>query len=129
MKSVSLPLGLLSIATVLPLLTPLTPSAQAQCVLTDTNVQVAINGSRKPSDRSNRVNQNVNGVCVGNSVNTRNVQVDVGGTSRASQHREANVTVNGGKGNRTGVNIPPVIVNTNVQMDVDNAADRLRHQR
>jgi hypothetical protein len=129
MKSLSLSLGLLSIATLIPLLTPLIPSAQAQCILTDTNVQVAINGSRRPSDRSNKVNQNVNGECVGNSVNTRNVQVDVGGTSRASQHREVNVTVNGGGGNRTGVYIPPTIVNTNVQMDVDNAAARLRHRR
>jgi hypothetical protein len=129
MKSLSLSLGLLSIATLLPVLNPLTPSAQAQCIVTDTNLQVAINGSRKPTDRSNKVTQNVNGACVGNSVNTRNVQVDVGGTSRASQHREAKVTINGDRGNRTGVNIPPTIVNTNIQMDVDNAADRLRRQR
>ncbi len=126
MKSSYLSIGLFSIATLSALFSlPSTP-VSAQCVINDTNIQVAVNGSRKPSNRSNDVTQNSSGPCVGNSVSSTNTQVQVGGTQRASQHRQSHQEISGGSGNPTGINIKPVKVRTNVQIDVYNAADRLR---
>lgn len=124
MKLAYLPIGLLSIATLSSLLwLPVAP-VSAQCVMADTNIQIAINGSRKPSDRSNRVRQRSSGHCVGNSISSTNTQLQVGGTQRAHQHRSSNQEFHGGSGNPTGINIRPVKVKTNVQIDVYNAADR-----
>jgi hypothetical protein len=95
--------------------------------MNDTNLQISINGSRKPSDRSNTVRQGSTGGCVGNTVNSTNVQVSTGGTERASQHRQSSQQVNGSNNSPTGINMAPVKLHQNVQIDVDNPADRLRH--
>ena len=126
MKLSYLPVGFFSIATLSSLLLlPITP-ASAQCVMADTNIQIAINGSRRPSDRTNDVSQRSNGPCVGNTISTTNTQIQVGGTERARQYRSSNQEFNGGSGNPTGINIPAVKVPVNVQIDVYNAADRYR---
>jgi hypothetical protein len=124
MKYSFLSLGFLSIATCSTLLGLPTPQASAQCVMNDTNIQVSINGSRKPSDRTNNVSQNSNGGCVGNTVNTTNVQLQTGGTQRATQRRESNQQINGSNNSPIGVNLPPVKTHQNIQIDVDNPADR-----
>lgn len=94
--------------------------------MSDINFQSSINGSRKPTDRTNDVSQGSTGNCVGNSVNTTNVQHNVGGTDRATQHRQSTQQINGGNSSPTGTSIKPVKVKTNVQIDVDNPADRIK---
>ncbi len=103
------------------------PMAQAQCVMNDTNLQVSISGSKQPTNRTNNVRQGSTGNCVGNTVNTTNVQTNVGGTDRATQNRQSNQQLNGGNSNPTGVNLAPAKFRQNVQIDVYNPADRLRH--
>jgi hypothetical protein len=131
MKSVAIFLGTIAIASSAALLSTIDRSASAGCIVSDINMQVTMNGSRKPTDRTNNVNQNVDPQCQGNSVHTSNVQVDRGGTERATQNRDANVTVGGGKGNRSGVNGPNIVTKTNVQIDIDNPVDRWKadHKR
>ena len=126
MKPSFLSIGLLSIATISTLVALPTPQVSAQCHMNDTNIQVSINGSGKPTDRTNDVSQNSNGSCVGNSVNSTNVQVQTGGTARATQRRVSRQQINGGNSNPTGVNIPVVKTQQNIQIDVDNPADRLK---
>jgi hypothetical protein len=125
MKSSFYSLGLLALASLSTLAIDRVNPASAQCVMNDTNIQVAINGSKQPSDRTNQVRQGSTGSCVGNAVNTTNVQSSTGGTDRASQQRQSNQQINGGTSNPTGVNIPPVKLHQNVQIDVYNPADRL----
>jgi hypothetical protein len=98
--------------------------ASAQCVMNDTFIGVAINGSRQPTDRQNKVTQNSNGGCVGNTTNTTSVQVQTGGTSPARQIRTVNQTINGGGDSPAGVNLSPVKTRTNVGVDVFNPAAR-----
>jgi hypothetical protein len=125
MKSSHFSVALLSLATLSALVTLPVRQASAQCVMNDTNFQVSISGSRKPTDRSNDVSQASSGGCVGNTVNSTNVQVNTGGTSRASQHRQSNQVINGSNNSPTGINLPPVKTRQNVQIDVYNAADKL----
>ncbi len=124
MKPSYLSIGLLAIASLSTFAALPTPQASAQCVMNDTNLQVAINGSGKPSDRTNNVTQGSNGGCVGNTANTTNVQVQTGGTQRATQRRESRQQINGSNDSPTGINLPPVQTRQNVQIDVDNPADR-----
>jgi hypothetical protein len=126
MKSSYLSIGLFSITTLSALFSLSFTPVSAQCVMNDTNIQFSMNGSRKPTDRSNDVTQKSSGVCVGNSVSSTNTQVQVGGTQRASQHRQSHQEIIGGNSSPTGINMKPVKVRTNVQIDVYNAADRLR---
>ncbi len=123
MKHSYLQLGLVTIASLATAIA-LPHRASAQCVMNDTNLQVAINGSRQPSDRTNNVSQNAQGGCVGNIVNTTNVQVQTGGTQRATQHRESRQQVNGSNDSQIGIDLPPVKTHQNVQIDVDNPAAR-----
>jgi hypothetical protein len=124
MKPSFLSIGLLSIATLCTFTSVSVPQASAQCIMNDTNIQVSINGSRKPTDRTNDVSQNSNGSCVGTTVNTTNVQLQTGGTGRVSQRRESRQQINGSNNNPTGINLPPVKTHQNIQIDVDNPADR-----
>jgi hypothetical protein len=126
MKPAYYSLGLLTLATLSTVVSGHITPASAQCVMNDTNIQVAINGSKQATDRSNQVRQNSTGSCVGNAVNSTNVQSTTGGTDRASQQRQSTQQVNGGTSSPTGVNVPPVKLHQNVQIDVYNSADRLR---
>jgi hypothetical protein len=118
--------GLLTLATLSALVTLPVPPASAQCVQSDINFQSSINGSGQPTDRTNDVSQTSTGGCVGNTVSTTNVQSQTGGTTRATQHRTVTQQVNGSNDSPTGINMAPVKIKTNVQVDVYNAADRLR---
>jgi hypothetical protein len=102
------------------------PQASAQCVMNDTNIQLSMNGSGKRAEQSNDVKQASTGGCVGNTVNTTNVQTQTGGTDRAIQRRQSTQQLNGSNDSPTGINMDPVKVKTNVQVDVDNPADRLK---
>ena len=102
------------------------PQASAQCVMNDTNIQLSMNGSGRRAEQSNDVKQASNGGCVGNTVNTTNVQTQTGGTDRAIQRRQSTQQLNGSNDSPTGINLDPVKVKTNVQVNVDNPADRLK---
>jgi hypothetical protein len=125
MKSAFFPANLLAMATFSAVATFPIHSASAQCVMNDTNIQMTIGGSRQPTDRTNNVSQGSTGGCVGNTVNTTNVQSTVGGTDRATQRRQSTQQINGTNDSATGINMPPVKLHQNVQVDVDNPADRL----
>jgi hypothetical protein len=129
MKSVSLFLSTIVLSGCAAILSTSDRPAAATCVVSDINFQVSMNGSRKATDRTNNVNQNVDPNCQGNSVSTTNVQVQRGGVERATQNREVNVNVGGGSGNRSGVNGPSVVNKTNVQIDIDNPVDRWKAER
>jgi hypothetical protein len=126
MKPADYSLGLLALATFATVVSGHVTPVSAQCVMNDTNIQVAINGSKQANDRSNRVSQNSTGSCVGNAVSSTNVQSTTDGTDRASQQRKSTQQVNGGTSSPTGVSVPPVKLHQNVQIDVYNPADRLR---
>ncbi|WP_373540697.1 hypothetical protein [Chamaesiphon sp.] len=126
MNASSCSIGLLSLATLAALVALPVPHVSAQCVMSDINFQSSINGSGKPTNRTNDVKQGSTGGCVGNSVNTTNVQSQTGGTDRATQRRQSTQQINGSNNSPTGVNLDPVKIKTNVQVDVDNPADRLR---
>jgi hypothetical protein len=128
MKFSSLSVSLLALATLSALVALPTPHASAQCVQSDINFQSSINGSGKPSDRTNDVRQGSNGGCVGNTINTTNVQSQTGGTERATQRRQSTQQINGSNDSPTGINMDPVKIKTNVQIDTDNPADRLRRR-
>jgi protein-disulfide isomerase len=119
-----LSLGLIS-ATLSAFAAMPVPQASAQCVMNDTNIQLSMNGSGKKAEQSSDVKQASNGGCVGNTINTTNVQTQTGGTDRAVQRRQSSQQINGSNNSPTGINMEPVKVNTNVQVDVDNPADRL----
>ena len=125
MKSASLSVGLLSLATLAGLAALPVPHASAQCVMSDINFQSSINGSAQPAIQTNNVTQGSTGGCVGNTVSTTNVQSQTGGTERTTQRRQSTQQINGSN-SPTGINMEPVKIKTNVQIQVDNPADRLR---
>ena len=127
MKFSYLPIGLFSIATLSSLFALSVTPVSAQCAMIDTNIQMSMNGSRQATDRSNDVSQKSSGECVGNSISSTNTQVDVGGTERAHQHRTSRQEIRGEDSSPTGIDMKPVKVKTNVQIDVYNAADRLKY--
>lgn len=100
-----------------------TPSASAQCVMTDVGPQVTVSGSRQPTERSNNVNMQSQGPCTGNSITTTGEQLQQGGTNRAVQRREVNQQMQGGSDSGTGVSGPTVRVRVNPTADVFNPAD------
>ncbi|MFM2303612.1 MAG: hypothetical protein RLZZ135_1022 [Cyanobacteriota bacterium] len=118
-----LSLGLIS-ATLLAFAALPVPQASAQCVMNDTNIQMTMNGSGKKNQNSNDVSQTSKDGCVGNTTNSTNVQSTTGGKDPVSQRRKSSQEVNGSGNNPSGVNVDPVKVQTNVQTDVDNPADR-----
>jgi ribosomal protein L21E len=127
MKFSALSIGLCSLTTLATLVSLPISRASAQCVMNDTNIQVTISGSRQPTRRTNDVTQGSTGNCVGNSTSSTNVQTNIGGTERATQNRRSSQQITGGDGNPTGVNVPPVKLRQNVQIDVYNAADKLHN--
>jgi Tfp pilus assembly protein PilV len=125
MKPAFLSVGLLALATLSAVAAFPVSQVSAQCVMNDTNIQMTIGGSRQPTDRTNNVSQGSTGGCVGNTVNTTNVQSTVGGTERATQRRQSTQQINGSNDSPIGINMAPVKLHQNVQVDVDNPADRL----
>ncbi|WP_373547893.1 hypothetical protein [Chamaesiphon sp.] len=118
--------AILALATLSTLVPLAVVPVNAQCVMNDINFQSSIGGSRQPANQSNNVSQGSTGGCVGNTVNTTNVQSQTGGTERTTQRRQSTQQINGSNNSPTGINMDPVKIRTNVQIQVDNPADRLR---
>lgn len=127
MKSSYFSVALLSLATLSALSALPVPQASAQCVMSDTNVQLSIDGSGRRSNQSNDVRQGSSGGCVGNVTNTTGVQVNTGGTEQVTQRRQSTQQINGSNDSPTGINMEPTKIKTNVQIHVDNPADRLKY--
>ncbi|MEO0946765.1 MAG: hypothetical protein AAFY11_01185 [Cyanobacteria bacterium J06641_5] len=96
--------------------------AHAQCVGADTSVQANISGNPN-TQRSNDVAFETSGSCRGNAISTSGVQVNVGGNGPVRQERRVRQRFEGN--NEGSSNGPTVTVNTNVGVDVYNAADNL----
>ncbi len=126
MKSSLVSASLLALATLSALATFPVREASAQCIMNDTSIQMNISGSRVPTQRTNNVSQESSGGCVGNTVNTTNVQTNVGGTAAVRQNRQSSQTINGTNDSPTGINMAPLKFKQSVQVDVYNAADNIK---
>ncbi len=126
MNITKLALGLLSFSSFLPLGSFVSDSAFAGCVMADVGIQYNISGSPKPTKRTNDVAFENDGSCMGNTSVTTGIQGNVGGIELVEQHRRVRHRMSGG-GKNYPVNGPTVEIPVEVQIDVDNAADRLRY--
>ncbi|MDJ0703340.1 MAG: hypothetical protein QNJ46_08675 [Leptolyngbyaceae cyanobacterium MO_188.B28] len=126
MKFAFFSLGLLSFSSVLTVASTVNQVAIAQCVMADVAIQVAVHGSEKPAQQTNDVEMVSDGPCTGNTSVSTSRQVHVGGTDEVRQTRRSRHQMSEDRNNRTGVNGPTVAVPVEVQVDVDNAAYRLR---
>lgn len=127
MKATVLTCGFFSVSSLLTVF--YSPSTLAQCVQADVSVQYNISGSKTPTQRNNDVQMESEPGCQGNSSVTNSVQGNIGGEGNVEQnrrvrHRQSN---GGKKPNPTGVNGPNVQVQTGVEVDVYNPAERLRN--
>jgi hypothetical protein len=116
MKSKLILLSAFSISALSAFIPTFSPSAKAVCVLTDVNVQVAIHPKDTAANQSNNVDQQASDNCYGNSATTTGTQVYYGSGS-VNQSRDSIQKVEGGN-NPTGINVPPIKVPINIQVDV-----------
>ncbi|NJM67994.1 MAG: hypothetical protein HC851_21185 [Acaryochloris sp. RU_4_1] len=117
MKVKLLPIGLLPIPALLFGTLSWVSPASAQCVMTDVSTQVAIRGSRQPSQQENHVNMDSQGPCSGNAITQTSTQV-YEGSGNARQIRNSRQTVKGQPDNGTGIDGPTIKVPVGVQVDV-----------
>ncbi|MDJ0843263.1 hypothetical protein [Crocosphaera sp.] len=101
---------------------------KAQCVQGDVSVQYSISGSAKPSQRTNDVIMESDPKCRGNSSVTTGVQGHIG-PNNAQQHRHVHQVQQGSNKYPHLPNGRTVQIRSNVQVDVDNPADRFPHHR
>ncbi|MEO1402268.1 MAG: hypothetical protein AAFV72_13635 [Cyanobacteria bacterium J06635_1] len=139
MKSVLCLLGLLTASPLLAVAISFDQTALAQCVVTDVGVQVAVHGSRQRAQQINDVDVEHPQQCRGNTVTSRGTQVHVGGTAPVRQERRVRHRIESGSGSgqqngrQNGRQRDPgsgggtVVIPVEVQVDVDNAADRVRY--
>jgi hypothetical protein len=105
----------------------LMPSAAAQCVVADVSIQAAIDGSTAPAEQTNQVEADAPESCVGNTSVHTSRQVHVGGTDNVRQVRQSRHQIEETQpSSRRRGQGPAVVVPVEVQVDVDNPADRLR---
>ncbi len=102
-------------------------SVKAQCVQGDVSVQYSISGSQKPPQRSNDVTMESQPGCRGNSSVTTGVQGHIGPSSVQQNRRVNNIQ----RGSNKYPQVPSgstVKIRSNVQVNVDNPADRFDHR-
>lgn len=121
-------LSFLSVASCLTYNSFTTAPAVAQCVQADVAVQYNISGSKKPTKRNNDVVLESEPGCTGNSSVTSSVQGNVGGNDTVEQNRRVRQrqSNSNSKPNPTGVNGSTVQVQTEIQVDVYNPAEKYR---
>ncbi len=101
-------------------------SVKAQCVQADASVQYNISSSRKPTQRTNDVTMESNPNCRGNSSVTRGVQGHIG-PNETEQNRRVSHSQEGNDKYPEIPNGRTVQIRSNVQVDVDNPAERFPH--
>lgn len=124
LKLSTLPLGLLALTVFFSI----PKAAMAQCVVADVSIQAAIDGSDAPAEQVNDVAVDAEDGCVGNTSVHTNRQIHVGGTEPVQQIRRSNHQIRNG-GDSQNRQTPTVVVPVEVQVDVDNPADRLQQRR
>lgn len=117
MKLKLIALSALSISAISTFIPGITNKASAVCILTDVGVQVAIHGRGTVANQNNNVNQQASKDCYNNSVTTTGVQVYTGAGS-VNQNRNSSQIVNGSGSNPTGINMAPIKVPVQIQVDV-----------
>ena len=117
MKFNGLSLGLLSLATLLPLAPSITSGASAACVMVDVATQVAIHGSHNPASQSNNVEMTNNENCFGNVTVDTGTQVS-SSPGEVEQSRNSSHFVGGGTENSYGLSGPIIRVPVNTQVDL-----------
>ncbi|NEP16089.1 MAG: hypothetical protein F6J97_04200 [Leptolyngbya sp. SIO4C1] len=128
MKSFLFGLGLLGASPLLAVVTSLGQPVQAQCVVTDVAVQVAVHGSRQRAQQSNEVEVEQPGRCQGNTSTSVGTQVHVGGTGSVQQERRSRHRLQSREPRSGEPSGSTIVVPVEVQVDVDNAADRVRYE-
>ncbi|MBD2182281.1 hypothetical protein [Aerosakkonema funiforme] len=124
MKISLLALSLLSFSTALAFESFSNNPAGAQCVQFDQGIQISVSGSG-PAQRSNNVEMQSEGRCVGNTIVTTGEQIHVG-PGRAVQERNVRQTIRGT--NKNGIAGGRTIqIRVNPTIDVNNPADRYRN--
>lgn len=106
------------------------PGASAQCVVADVAIQAAIHGGNQPAEQVNDVAIETAGPCMGNTSVSASRQIQVGGTGNVRQTRQSRHQLQGSEQSGRGAGAvagPTVAVPVNVQVDVYNPAERLRH--
>ncbi len=102
-------------------------SVKAQCVQGDVSVQYSMNGSQKPSQRTNDVSMESNANCRGNASVSTGVQGHIGSES-TEQNRRINHVQQGSNKYPQVPNSRTVQIRSNVQVDADNPAERFPHR-
>jgi len=95
----------------------------AQCVVADTSVQVAVNGSREPAQQSNEVEIDTQKNCNRNRSVSTSRQIQVGGTDPVVQKRRSRHQINSSEESDSNQSGSSVVIPVEVQLDVHNSAD------
>jgi hypothetical protein len=118
------PFGILALSTLMPFTPSFTTKASAACVMVDTNVMVAVHGSKKPAIQENDTTMDANENCFSGVSVTSNTNVGVAPgeveqrrIGRSSIHSEAPEG-----SNLPGMSGPAIKVPVNVRVDVYNPA-------
>ena len=101
--------------------------AVAQCIQADVSVQYNISGAKEPTDRTNDVEFQSNGVCRGNVSITTGLQGNVGGNARVRQTRVVRHRIENRDGSDRYSSNSTVQIQSNPAIDVYNAADNLNY--
>lgn len=99
-----------------------TPSAIAQCIMTDVSIQAAVRGSQRPAQQTNNVAMQSEGSCVGNTTTSTSAQIYTGSAEQVVQERKSTHHLSGSRGNRTAVEGTTITVPVEVKVDVYNPA-------
>ncbi|MEL6441831.1 MAG: hypothetical protein AAFQ80_21590 [Cyanobacteria bacterium J06621_8] len=112
----SAPLTLISLTTLIPLFSSVTPANA--CTIVDTTTQVAIHGDRQsPAQQENQINAAADDNCFNNHIvgNTTQVGITPG---QVIQQNQGDYFVGGGDLNTTGLTTPNIIVTPETQVDI-----------
>ncbi|CAA9586252.1 hypothetical protein AVDCRST_MAG81-3870 [uncultured Synechococcales cyanobacterium] len=109
--------SLLSVSALLTLASHSTPSASAACVMTDVAAQVAIHGSKKPSQQTNNVDMQNEGACLGNTTTNTGTQV-YAGPDDVEQTRNSSHFNGGSTDDKTEIDGPVIRVPVSVPVDI-----------
>jgi hypothetical protein len=109
-------LGLLSVATLLPLVPAMTNSVQA-CAVVAPSTQVAVSGDPNQVTQQNQISTSYDDNCLGNAAVGTNTQVGIG-SGEISQTHQGDFSVGGGAYNQTGYTSPNVEVTPEIQLNI-----------
>lgn len=92
--------------------------AHASCVMTDISLQVAIRGSKTPSNQNNNVSMGSSDNCWGNNVTNTSTQLYIG-SGTANQNRNSQLFVGGDSNSSPFPGMPTPTIKTQISVPVD----------